>query len=185
MLIPLGFLGAGGATSSFELISTVLVGSTTASVTFSDIPQTYKHLQIRAVIRGASGYTSDYARMRLNGSNSLYAIHQLYGYGSGLGSNFLQNDSLQLTQIPGGTATANMFGAVITDLLDYTSTNKNKTIKTFGGSKTPDSWVSISSGLYLSTSAVTSLTYYAVYGSNIANAAIAAGSRISLYGIKG
>jgi hypothetical protein len=53
---PLGILSAagagGGVAGDYELISSEILGTTAASVTFSslgDYSSTYKHLQIRAV----------------------------------------------------------------------------------------------------------------------------------------
>ena len=56
MPIPIGVLaqaGAGSAalTNDYFLIQTVEANTNTSSVTFSNIPQTYKHLQIRHSIR--------------------------------------------------------------------------------------------------------------------------------------
>ena len=64
------------------------------------------------------------------------------------------------------------------DILDYTNTNKNKTIRAIAGfdangSGTAGLWSSV----YLDTSAITSIAV------GTANSNFAAGSRLDLYGI--
>jgi hypothetical protein len=173
---------------TYELIETVVLGSTTSSVTFSSIPQTYKHLQIRYSARGAGSQSENYARLRINGSSSSYRWHNLVGLG---GNTIISNtdgtqDSIQLPVVPGATDTANAFGVGIIDILDYATTTKNKTIKTSGGVMSVGNfWVSFTSSLYQSTAAITNFTFYTVNGTVVANSSIATGSRISLYGIRG
>ena len=71
MLIPIGFFGAGAAAGAYELIETQVLGSDVYSITFSSVPQTYKHLQIRLTARcTASGSTGDWLSIRFNGDSS-------------------------------------------------------------------------------------------------------------------
>jgi hypothetical protein len=66
---------------------------------------------------------------------------------------------------------------IITDILDYTNTNKNKTIKSISGyDKNGGGAVMISSGAWYNTSAVTQINCYESANS-------AQYSRIDLYGI--
>jgi hypothetical protein len=80
--------------------------------------------------------------------------------------------------LPLTTNLSNQYGAYITDILDFGSTTKNKTIKSLGGYASTGPYIMIRSGAYLSTSAVTSITITGAGG-------FLAGSRFSLYGIKG
>ena len=88
---------AGGGTS-YESISTVTVGSGgAADVTFSSIPATYKHLQIRGISRN-SGSGISIGRVRFNSDTGTnYARHTLEGDGSSAGAfgsgttSFMQN----------------------------------------------------------------------------------------------
>ena len=70
------------AATSFESIATVTVsGSNVSSITFSSIPGTYTHLQIRAFM--VSGLSAN-NQWRFNGdSGNNYTWHQLQGDGSG------------------------------------------------------------------------------------------------------
>ena len=76
-----GALVAGG---SYESIQTVTVGAGgSASVTFSSIPATYKHLQIRGILR--SSYSPSNTSMRLtfnSDTGNNYSSHFLMSTGS-------------------------------------------------------------------------------------------------------
>jgi len=180
------FLGAAAAATSFESIATVSVGSGgSSSITFSSIPATYSHLQIRLLARaGRSNAAGGYLFMQLNGS-FMTAYHWLYGTGSTVisqaGSGGLGNDSAIVT-VPGSTAGANIFGAGVIDILDYANTNKTKVARILSGDDLNGSGImSFTSTLLNSTSAITSITFGSVDG--VGN--IPQYSHFALYGIKG
>jgi hypothetical protein len=81
---------------------------------------------------------------------------------------------------PGASAPANVYGSFVMDILDYTNTNKNKTIRTlFGHDNSGNGWVGLTSGLPLTlpgTGAVTSLSF-------VFNGNITALSRFDIYGV--
>lgn len=174
-----GLLGdGGGAANSYESIMTVPVGSGgTSTVTFSSIPATYKHLQIRGMATG----TTAYFRVRFNGdTGSNYAWHELYGDGSsavaGAGS------SATFGVIEASSAGSNpLSGALITDILDYASTNKNKTMRTLCGYDANGSGrIHLVSSLWMNSStAINSIEIVISAGS------IGQYSSFALYGIKG
>ena len=169
----------GGAAGAYELISTTVLSTTTATVTFSSIPSIYKHLQIRYLGRSNVGSTTDYVQIRMNSdSGSNYASHYLLGSGSSVSSGAVTAQNLIYVGgfITGSTSAANSFGAGIIDLWDYTGT-KNKTIRSLSGHT--DSRISLSSGVWLSTAALSSITLLGASGSFVA------GSRFSLYGVLG
>jgi hypothetical protein len=183
-LFPLGLLsqgGGGGAVGAFELIETQILTSTATIVTFSSIPQTYKHLQIRFTSRFTDSYTSSNFSFRVNGdTGSNYASHRLINQSGSIFSDNLSSTSTPyLGFMPGGSTTANTFNGGIIDLLEYTNTNKTKTFRAFINSQSSDR-MSFGSGLWNSTSAVTSLSFREPSGLTLA-----IGSRFSLYGIKG
>jgi len=189
-LIPLGFwaasgAGGGGAAADYELISTTVLGSSAASVTFSGLGTSaaaYKHLQLRMTAR------TDYASANLGEANiqfngdtgSNYAWHSLLGTGSTVASqNGTSQTSARFSNIPYGSSTASMFSAGVVDILDFNSTSKNKTLRALNGVANSSDWrVSLFSGAWFSTSAITSFTITP----NIAN--FVTGSRFSLYGLK-
>ena len=187
MPIPLGIFatagaGGGAAAGSFELISSTILTSTTTSVTISDIPQTYKHLQLRVSARGSLANTGSTA-LGLKINNSMNQYHGLYTAGSGVFSESNGYSYMAPPGLPLNNTTSGNFGAAIFDILDYTSTSKNKVARSLTGCVIAlgSSAIALYSGLLVSTSAVTSVTF--VEGTE--SAGFVAGSRFSLYGIKG
>jgi len=170
---------AGGA---YELISTQVLSSSASSVTFSSIPQDYKHLQIRAVARDGSLQSgAAYLAMRFNGVTSTsYSSHELKGQDGSVSSSALTSrtsiETAMFAEL--GASTANIFSAAIIDILDYASASKNTTIRTLSGSAGDGRRLSLTSGLLNNQSSVTSLEIGIIRS-------IAAGSRFSIYGIKG
>lgn len=188
MLIPFGVFsaagagGGGGGASSYELIESNVLGSNAASVTFSSIPSTYKHLQLRIVARGAIASSYEQLNMRFNSDTGTnYSWHWIYGDGSSVTSstNGPNQSEMRIGQTAGNTTTANTFSAEIVDVLDYANASKYKTIKTLSGKPTTNNFIELNSGNWRSTSAVTSVTLFASGGN------LLTGSRFSLYGIKG
>lgn len=189
MLIPFGVFSAGaGATApanSFELISTTLISSPTGNFNITNIPQTYKHLQVRITMRGDGGsvaFGGAFDFHPISGS-STYAQHYMQNSGGSITS--VGNSSLGIinfTDMPAGGATSNVFGSVIMDILDYTSTSKNKTVKMLSGYYQDGSYcrIDLRSGLWVNTGALNDIRFRPYGVSNFV-----AGSRFSLYGIKG
>jgi hypothetical protein len=177
------------ASTSYQSIATQTV--TTAGVTslsFNSIPQTYTHLQIRASIRSnnAAAYDAFYIYNLNNaGGSSQMANHYIYGTGSAVGVGAYTNQSTaQMGFIPAANTLASNFGGGIVDILDYTNTNKNKTLRGFvgfddNGNTTGSPFITVSSAysVQLGTSAVTNLTF-------IINNSFAIGSKFALYGVK-
>jgi hypothetical protein len=170
--------------SDYELITTTTLTSTEPSITFSnlgDYSSTYKHLQIRGVARFAStGFGGLSINLRVNGATSGYSIHGLTANGSsfdpyGVGS----ADQIPFGSFPTALSGSNIFGAVVIDFVEPFSTTKNKTIRGFSGMNNPTE-VSIRSGAYVSTTPISSITMLQTTGTSFV-----AGSRFSLYGIKG
>lgn len=186
MLIPIGFFGAGAAAGAYELISTQILGSNSDNITFTSIPQTYKHLQIRATPRlatsaGTGAFSLD---IRLNDdTGSVYSYHNLTGNASSVvsGGASTQNQIRFEASIPSNSQSTGIFGATIIDILDYASTSKYKTLRGLTGYSGSSARVGLKSGLYQATTAVTSVVLfdYAYAGGYLA------GSRFSLYGLKG
>lgn len=181
LINPFVFAAAG----DFESIATVTVGSGGASsISFTSIPGTYQHLQIRGIMRGEHTATSDDAFvLRLNNdTGSNYAHHRLAGDGSsasaGGGSSAAYIDLS--FQAPAATATANVFGAYIVDILDYANTSKNTTVREFMGfDRNGAGILRLVSGLWNDTAAVDRVDIV-----NVASRDAAEYSTFALYGVK-
>jgi hypothetical protein len=181
-LFPLGILSAAGAgevAGAFDLLETNILGSAQASITFSSLgtySPTYKHLQIRMVAALDGNAAID---AYLNGDTGAnYAGHLLRGDGSSVTS-FARSSSSTL-QIADSQAVTNVFPAAVVDILDFASTTKNTTIRSFTGDAGNKTFIQIWSGLWNNTAALTSIELYGRSATNLI-----AGSRFSLYGIKG
>lgn len=183
--VPSASLLAGnvGFLTGFEHIESVTVGSGGASsVTFSGIPQYYRHLQIRAIGRTTSGtYTNTY--IRFNGdSGSNYAFHQLYGNSaSALSSSSTSQTQMLVLAQAGGSGLASTFGSAVIDILDYANTVKNKTVRSLTGIDQNYTGsiglIELNSGLWMSTAPVASIVLNP-------DSAFVQHSTFSLYGIR-
>ena len=170
-------------TTSYESIATVTVGSGgSATVTFSSIPATYTHLQIRGIARDSRASTNSDFSLRFNGDSATnYSFHTLEGTGSAVSSSAATNATdISIANISGNSAGSDTFGASIADILDYANTNKYKTVRSLGGHDNNGSGnIKMESGNWRSTSAVTSITLIP----NTAN--FVEYTQFALYGIKG
>jgi hypothetical protein len=175
-----GALAAGG---SFESISTVTVGAGGAStVTFSSIPSTYTHLQIRILSRDSRVSTNSDSTMRFNADTAAnYSEHNISGDGGtvfvGAGTSVT---NMNIGNQPGLNTTASVFGSRVIDILDYANTNKYKTMRCLSGYDANGSgWVMLSSGSWRNTAAITSITFTPLVAPYVQY------SSFNLYGIKG
>lgn len=143
----------------FESIATITVGSGgSSSIEFTSIPATYKHLQIRGMYLGAASF--DFQRIQFNNdtTNANYYSHNFAGNGT----------SASTGPYAGSTYGAIIYGVAVypsttypasfvMDILDYTSTNKNKTTRTLIGYDTNvNGYIEISEGLWKATPAAIS-----------------------------
>ena len=187
-----GLLGnGGGAANSYESISTVSVGAGgQATISFTSIPSTYKHLQIRYTARAAGSVAYDFPRIRFNSDTaSNYSWHVLRGDGnSATAAAGATQTTGYLPAITGATAASNIFGVGVTDVFDYTATNKAKTVRVLGGydangvaafniSLSSSAWYKNTSSVY---EAINRIDLTVDGGSNFAEY-----SSFALYGIKG
>lgn len=163
--------------SSFESIATVTGTGSSGTITFSSIPSTYKSLQIRGLMNTNLGSNAS-TYMTLNGDTGAnYARHYLYGDGTSATAVGSNADSSIQTGWVGNSSTS--MGTVIIDIIDYASTSKNKTIRSFSGDDLNGSGrVMLLSGLWVNTAAVSSISL--TIGGSFTTT-----TQFALYGIKG
>ncbi len=167
------------ASGSYESIATLNGDGSTASVTFSSIPSTYKHLQLRTnFLTNTGGKTVVWRANGDTGAN--YVDHTLSGSGTAAGANYsTASSNAQFFGAQTGTSSTYP-NAVIFDLIDYASTTKYKTARLFAGvDENGSGEVALYSGLWMSTSAINSLTI------RMSTGFFTSTSTFSLYGIKG
>ena len=176
--------------TAFDSIATVTATGSESLLSFTSISGTYKSLQIRGITKDTDttlyGPTSAYVSLRFNSTASGYMNHSLYGNGSSAVA-YAGTTSNSIMELPGtymsSNATyANMFATFIIDIHDYASTTKNKTVRMIAGNDangngTTNAVVSLNSGLWNNTAAITSIGLYSAAGN------FAAGSTFALYGI--
>ena len=177
--------GAGGAATSYESIATTTVGSGgQTTISFTSIPSTYTHLQLRVMARSTFADTDSIFIVRVNSdTGNNYPNHFVQGNGSGVGAYGYTSSTYNyafLLTLPGASASANFFGGGVIDILDYKDTNKNKTIRAFGGhDRNGAGDIRLNSSVWLNTSAITSITITDYRTGNFAEY-----SSFALYGIK-
>lgn len=170
---------------TMHLIQSQTIG-TASQLTFSNIPQTYTHLQVRAYIRGTNTSANEQILMACNldftAGRYLFG-HHFHSSGS---SCVITNTSNTASYhfgafVPGDSAAANVYGNAIMDIFDYSRTDKFKTIKSFGGYdlNAATGYIGLFSGVYADTAAISNLNF-AITGSPFN---FKTGSVISLYGI--
>ena len=164
--------------NAFESIATANPAGT-STFTFSSIPSTYQHLQIR--FWNLTSVNGESVLMRFNGdTGGNYTRHRLRGYSttpSSSGSN--GNTSMYVNSSGNGSNTTYPEFGII-DIHDYATTNKYKSMKDLNGIDIVGSGdIQFQSGLWMSTSAINSITFLLTAGS------FSTGTIFALYGIKG
>jgi hypothetical protein len=172
--------GASGGAGAFESIASA-TGSGVSTVTFSSIPATYQSLHLRVF---ALNPTTGGFRIRLNGdtASANYVTHDLIGNGASVTAASYVTNTAGFRLVWSSTSTTAGLPFIL-DLHDYASITKNKTARWFAGhdqnAGTTDGFVSLSSGLWLNTAAVNSISVFSTAGNYLT------GSTFALYGIKG
>jgi len=167
--------GDNGVMFPIQMVSVGAAGASTIS--FTSIPSTYKHLQVRAIAYASSAGNIQGRFNSDTGTN--YARH--YMYGDGASGNADGEPSINYVNFGYVPSSSNYFSAAVTDILDYTSTSKNKTVRTLTGYDANGSGLMIIySGLWFATpAAITSITITPQSGT------FSQYSSFALYGIKG
>ena len=187
--IPLGILAASGvevaAGGAFDLLTTTLVSSNTSSVVFSNLvsnyASSYKHLQLRMVLRtNQANDNLGNVRIEVNGVQQDYNSHELYGdatgdYSTTSGTSTFMMLSGATTKAQSGAA---KYALTITDIYEPFTTNKKTTFMSMiGGFANTEEKVALASGLFNYTNAVDSIEIY------VPSASWVSGCRFSLYGM--
>lgn len=158
-------------TATYEPINTTTVsGTSTSTVTFSSIPQTYTDLILVSAIT-QSADVSSYLRFNSDtGSN--YSRTRLVGTGSSATSARGTND----VGIEFYFGTLTNLGNTIWQINNYSNATTYKTA--LGRINNTFDWLGASVGLWRSTAAITTVSY------TVSSGYIVAGSTLTLFGIK-
>ena len=165
----------------YESIATVTVSSNGSNVTFSSIPQTFKHLQIRLIAQAYNAGQGEYKLTFNSSGGTNYAFHALHGYSGGSAYGYASQNGIYFNRLNGSTNNALTFSPGIIDILDYSDTTKNKVSRQLAGFDDNGvggySQLDFSSGLWMNTSAITQIDISRTDG-------FSAGSHFALYGVK-
>jgi hypothetical protein len=162
-------------TPTYTALATVTLGSNSSSITFSNIPSTYRDLIL--VGNWQNSGNSSAGRLQLNGdTGSNYNGVWIAGNGSSISSG---NESSQTSaRIAGAIAgPVNTFSnSVVMDFLDYSATNKNKTVISRFDTASGESQLTASR--WSSNSAISSIRFFDILGQTFQT-----GARFDLYGV--
>ena len=167
-----------------EAIATTYLEADAASVTFSSIPTTYEHLQVRGSHRaaGSSGGQAFYIELNATAGTG-YSSHTMVGANTNaLGQSTTGEAYIKIYDgIHGVFAETAEYATIILDVLDYRNANKNTTVQLFMQDALTygtDSRMTFGSGSWDSTDAITQIKF------TPSNGNIVRGSEYTLYGIQ-
>jgi len=175
-----------------EAIGTMYLHDDTTLATFSSIPATYEHLQLRMSVRSTKVSTHGYenGRLVINGDGDAtannYSWHAMTAGGTSVGTSIVAAADRTYSMWLTNTATQD-YGFIVVDIYDYANTNKNTSFtwtstnnvgqgNSGGDSGQPQMmW---GGGMWNSTAAVNSVGYgpYSTHD-------LERGSSLSLYGV--
>jgi hypothetical protein len=150
-------------------LATITLGSSGASVGFSNIPATYRDLIL--IIAGNASVTSEVQLRFNNDSGNNYSCIRGLGFTGGPYTDSFTNQSSTYAMSSIGTSQS----TVIFQIMDYSSTDKHKTL--VARSMIPVSDVVMGTARWANTAAINRITVLLSTGN------YAAGTTFSLYGV--
>jgi hypothetical protein len=173
--------------NNYNSIATGTLSSATSFFDFTNIPQNYKHLQLRLRVRGAASNPIDYFLFQIQPwtSNSDYYTHAMEAVNDTnvRGSIYSPTNTFSVNLMSSGSQNANNFTALVVDFYDYSNTNKFKTAQLFGGFSADNTTsgqnngnITISGGILPQLAPITNIRVAAYTNLTV-------GSTFSLYGV--
>lgn len=183
MSLVLGIVAAsGGVVNDYAWIATQEVtGASTSTITFSNIPSTYRALELRASVRQTTSLISTPPElyMTFNGDTvDNYSTHAMnsasafYANGTSAGS----TNNFRVAYTPNGAAPSQTHGSALIHVAGYSNPLTMTSFRSLYGSPA-DSRVGQMTGQWSSTNTVTSISLTCSYSFDV-------GSVVSLYGYK-
>jgi hypothetical protein len=163
---------------TYQLISSNVLGSAAASVTFSSIPATYTDLVIRTSVRTDRSSAVDGINIGLNNTSTNYSYTFLRGNGSAASSS---RDVIYSTfrNMDGASATSNTFASNEIYIPNYAgSTNKPFSVTGAQEDNQTTAYIEAYAFLWSNTAAISSIVLSPYVGPNFVS-----GSSFYLYGI--
>jgi len=159
-------------TNTYTPLATLTLTGSDTEVVFSNIPAGYRDLIL--VINGSVNFTGpDSTIMRFNGDTAAnYSNVRMIGTGSSASS---YADTQGYAYI--GVEVDSSGFAIVTQIMDYSATNKHKTLLSRGNQG--GGWVTAHAARWANTAAITSVSVLA----NASGVVFYAGTTFSLYGV--
>jgi hypothetical protein len=157
------------STKTYTPLANVTLATNTNSIVFGSIPNTYRDLVI--VINGSTAAAADIG-LRFNGATSTYSFVSTYSTGS-----LVSNNNLNYPRAPIHYSTNTSLFTVNANIMDYSATDKHKTILSRGDQGT--GFVVMYGSRWSDTAAITSIQI----GTDSPN--FNTGTIFTLYGIQG
>ena len=163
-------------TPTYTLIEEQTLSTAQAAATFTNIPSTYRHLELEAVAKVSTGGTaSESGLMRFNAdSGTNYSTTFMYGNGSTVTSGRVANQ----TTVSGGRFSTLNPGIGIYCVFEYANTNVQKTVLSRGSDPNTSGLIVAYAGVWRSNQAITTISVTAESGNNWV-----AGATFRLWGI--
>jgi hypothetical protein len=167
--------------NTYTLISSNVLTSSAASVTFSSIPSTYTDLVLKISARGDGATNFENCTLRFNGDTAAnYSMTWMTGDGAtATSTRSIATNEAWLRYVDAASATASTFGSVEVYLPNYTSSNK-KPFSSIAAQEnnTTTAYINATALCWQLTNAITSILIDLDGGSFVS------GSSFYLYGIK-
>ena len=166
--------------ATYTLISSNVLTTTAASVTFSSIPATYTDLVVRASVRSNRANTQDDMRITFNSATTNFSYTYLRGSGSAaISGNATADPFVWAGNIPAANATSNTFGNGELYIPSYTaSQNKpSSAIMAMEDNVSSPVYLTANANLWSNTATISTIYLYLGFGSFVS------GSSFYLYGI--
>lgn len=179
--------------SGYVSLASVTLPSGQSSITFTDIPTGYKHLQVRGIAQtNRPSYVVDELMLRFNSdSNTNYSYHWLRGgyntTASASSYGVATTTNIRLGAVSSSVYTSS-FSTFVIDILDYANTSKYKTTRFLNGfdvngtagTGSYGGTTMIGSGLWQSSAAINTISIQVSPDASLMNQY----SSFALYGVK-
>lgn len=161
--------------ATYTPLATRTLTGNTASVTFSNIPNTYKDLVLILSLTPLTAGSE--IKVNYNGDTGTnYPTVRMYGSGSGSGASNTQNEAF----IDIGYYDTNAVGVTILQIFDYSATDKHKTsLIRWNGNGGTANYVGANANRWANTAAINQIAVAP------RSSSFTSGTVLSLYGILG
>jgi hypothetical protein len=181
--------GGGAGPTDFDLLSTTSLTSSSSTITFTGLQSftDYKHLQLRMVVHGVGAHDESDWYFRVNGDSAASytrrAVRTVGFSPTAVSHTYSTGTEMAIfSGVLGDNQGTGAFSMAVMDIYDFRTNSKNQSFRSMmGHSGSTHDQVGMASSMYGETNAAVNSISTFLQSSR----SFAAGSRFSLYGIKG